>query len=207
VTVSPSLPEAGPEMLTAKSALGLVLTTDPVTVTLLLAVLGSGFWALTVDVLLNAAPLAKLAGAETTRVKVSELPEAILAVAVSVAVPPDCDRVKASAPVVCVIDTKTEPAGRVSDRTTPWAALGPLLVMVIVYVAFVPAVTEDGPLAVTAMSVDGNGLLSVKLATAVPQLAVASVLANSLAAQKLPSDGSTLMPLRSPARPPLAKSL
>ena len=81
------------------------------------------------------------------------------------------------------------------------------MVMVIVYVALVPAVTEDGPVAVTAISVDGNGLLIVKLATAVPQLAVGSVLANSLAAQKLPSDGSMLMPLRSPARWPEAKSV
>src|SRR5437870_3318617 len=125
-------------MLTARSALGLMLTTDPVTVALLLAGLGSGVWALTEDVLLNAAPLARLAGAETTRVKVSELPEAIVAVAVSVAVPPDCDSVKVSVPPVCVIDTKTAPAGRVSDKTTPWAALGPLLLMVIVYVALVP---------------------------------------------------------------------
>src|SRR6516165_1273352 len=41
-----------------------------------------------------------------------------------------------------------------------------------------------------------------KLATAVPQLAVGSVSANSFTAQKLPSLGSTLMPLKSPARWP-----
>ena len=77
------MPEAGPEMLTAKSALGLVLTTDPVTVALLLAVLGSGFWALTEDMLLNAAPLARLEGATTTRVKVSLPVPTVAAVAVT----------------------------------------------------------------------------------------------------------------------------
>src|SRR5438128_11726359 len=62
--------------------------------------------------------------------------------------------------------------------------------------------TEFGPLTETAISAEGSGLLILKLAIAVPQLAVASVLANSLAAQKLPSEASTLMPLRSPARWP-----
>ena len=70
-----------------------------------------------------------------------------------------------------------------------------------------PAVTEDGPVAVTAMSVVGSVLLTLKLATAVPQLFVDRAVANSLAAQKVPSEGSMLMPLRSPARPPELKSL
>ena len=82
--------------------------------------------------MLNAAPLARLVGAKTTRVKVSLLPEAMLASAVSVTLPPDCDRVKVSVPEVRVIDTNVEPAGSVSVSTTPWAALGPLLVMVMV---------------------------------------------------------------------------
>jgi hypothetical protein len=40
--------------------------------------------------------------------------------------------------------------------------LGPLLVSVAVYVALVPAVTEAGPLAVTAMSAAGNGFVIVR---------------------------------------------
>ena len=91
MTLSPSLAEAGPETLTARSAFGLVLTIVPVTVAVLLAVLGSGLLALTEAVSVKVAPLARLDGAVTTRVKVSELPEAMLAVAVSVTVPPDCD--------------------------------------------------------------------------------------------------------------------
>ena len=58
--------------------------------------------------------------------------KAMLAVAVSVMLPPDWAKVKESLPAVCVMDTRVEPAGSVSDRTTPWAALGPLLVMVMV---------------------------------------------------------------------------
>src|SRR5260370_5909022 len=109
-------------MLSAKSALGLVLASDSVTVTLLLAVLGSGFWALTEDVLLNAAPLARLAGAETTRVKVSELPEAILAVAGFLGAPPQCGTAKIAVARGWGIATKTEPARRGTGRATPLAA-------------------------------------------------------------------------------------
>src|SRR6266849_443985 len=167
-------------MLTARSALGLLLTIDPVTVAVLLAGLGSGLLAVTEAVSLKLAPLLRLAGAKTITLKVSELPEAILAVAVSVAAPPDCPKAKLSVPDVCVIETKVDPAGNVSVSTTPWAALGPLLVMVMVYVALLPAVTEDGPLAVTAMSVEGSGLVIVKLARAVPQTLL---LAYSLADQ------------------------
>src|SRR5262249_37853832 len=77
VTVLPSLAEAGPETVTARSALALVLTIDPLTVALLLAELGSGLLALTEAVSLKAAPLFRLEGAKTTTVKVSELPEAM----------------------------------------------------------------------------------------------------------------------------------
>ena len=63
-----------------------------------------------------------------------------------------------------------------------------------------PSLPVAGPLLVRDRSAELGGVPSVKLAMAVPQLAVASVLANSLAAQKLPSLGSTLRPLRSPAR-------
>ena len=62
----------------------------------------------------------------------SVLPEAILAVAVSVSEPPDWARVKASDPDACVMETKVEPAGRVSVSTTPVAGFGPLLVSVMV---------------------------------------------------------------------------
>src|SRR5262249_39462662 len=63
------------------------------------------------------------------------------------------------------------------------------------FAAVVQLLSEPPPSQVSARC-------SEKWAMAVPQFAVASVLANSLAAQKLPSTGSTLMPLRSPARPP-----
>src|SRR5262249_36240464 len=116
---SPSLPEAGPETLTATSALGLVLTTVPVTVAGLFAGLGAGVVALTEAGSVKGAPVARLGGAKATRVKASRLPEGMLAVAVSVTVPPDCPKVKESAPDVRVIDTKVDPAGRVSVRTTP----------------------------------------------------------------------------------------
>ena len=108
------------------------MTTDPLTVAVLLAVFGSGLVALTEVVSLKGAPLPKLEGAETVKVNVSELPEAMLAVAVSVALPPDCDKVNGSVPAVCVIETKAEPAGNVSERTTPWAEAGPLFVMIMV---------------------------------------------------------------------------
>src|SRR6516165_7217693 len=101
------------------SAFGLLLTIVPVTVAELFPLFGSGLLALTEAVSLNGAPLPKLDGAETTRLNVSELPDAMLAVAVSVAEPPDCDGVKESVPAVCVMGTNTEPAGRVSDSTTP----------------------------------------------------------------------------------------
>ena len=127
--LSPSLAVAGPVLVTARSAGG--PTIDPVTVAELLAVLGSAVLLLTEAVSEKFAPAARLVGAETTRVKVSELPEAMSALAVSVTVPPDWAKVKASVPAVCVIETNVEPAGRVSVRTTPWAALGPLLVSVI----------------------------------------------------------------------------
>jgi hypothetical protein len=76
---------AGPE--TTRLALGLVLTTDPVSVDASLLRLES-LLAVTVAVSLKGAPLARLLGAETVRVKVSELPKPML-VAVPVTVPPD----------------------------------------------------------------------------------------------------------------------
>ena len=115
----PSVLEPGPETLTDRSALGLLLTIEPVTVALLLPGVGSGLLAETDAVSLNGAPLPRLDGAATTRVKVSEAPEAMVPVAVSVAVPPDWLRLKPSVPPVCVIDPKLEPAGSVSVRTTP----------------------------------------------------------------------------------------
>ena len=60
-------------------------------------------------------------------------------VAVSEALPPAWPKVKVSIPEVCCIDTKVEPAVSASVRTTPWAALGPLLVRVTV------AGAEDEP--------------------------------------------------------------
>src|SRR5437870_3644091 len=82
----------GPETAIASSALLEVLTTVPVTVAVLLAVFGSGLLALTAAVSLKAAPLARLAGAKTTRLKVSALPAATAAVAVSLTLPPDCPK-------------------------------------------------------------------------------------------------------------------
>src|SRR5260370_329513 len=126
----PSVLVAGAELVTTRSAR---LTTVPLTVAELLAELGSGVLLLTEAVSLKAAPSARVSGAETTRVKVSTWPEATAAVAVSVTLLPDWAKVKPSGlPAAGVSDTKTEPAGRVSLRTTPWASEGPLLVRVIV---------------------------------------------------------------------------
>src|SRR5438445_575018 len=83
--------------------LALLFAIVPVTVAELLAVFGSELLALTEAVLLKAAPLARLVGALTTTLNVSELPEAMLPDAVAVAVPPDCENVKASLPAVFVI--------------------------------------------------------------------------------------------------------
>jgi hypothetical protein len=203
----PSVAVAGPVSVTARSADGLVLTTDPVTVAELLAGFGSALLLLTDAVSEKFAPLARLPGADTTRVKVSVWP-APTPDADPVTVLPLCVKVKLSGlPAAGVSATNVAPEGRTSLRVTPWAAPGPLLVSVIVYVALVPAVTVDGPRFVTARSAAAAGALGAKLATAVPQLAVACVLANSLAAQNEPLTGSTLMPLRSPARWLLVKSL
>jgi hypothetical protein len=98
----------------------------------LLVKLGSAVLLLTEALSEKLAPGAKSGAAETTRVKTSELPEAMAALAVWVTVPPDCPEVKASPPDACVIETKVEPAGTVSVRTTPEAGLGPLLVTVTV---------------------------------------------------------------------------
>src|SRR5260370_26077231 len=85
MTVLPSLAEAAPESLTARSALGLTLTTEPVTPALLLAWLGSGVLALTDAVSLKLAPLPRLAGAKTMISKGSEAPAAMSAGAAAVA--------------------------------------------------------------------------------------------------------------------------
>src|SRR3982751_5704574 len=87
VTVSPSLPVAGPDKLIDTSALVLVLTTDPLVVALLLAELPSGLLAVTAAVLLNAAPLARFDGADTISVNESLLPDTMFALAVTVTLP------------------------------------------------------------------------------------------------------------------------
>src|SRR5262249_8136812 len=148
----------------------------------------------------------RVEGAKTTRLKVSLLPAAMLALAVSVTVPPDCTNVKASLPAGCVIEAEVEPAGKGAGRHTPAAALGALVGGVVGWGAFVPAVTEEGPLAVTARSAELALVLSAKLAMAVPQLLLEADVANSFVAQNVPLTGSTLMPLKSPARLPLVKS-
>src|SRR5262249_37408708 len=130
VMLSPSVAVAGPVSVTARSAGA--PTIDPVTVAELLEELGSLLVLLMEAVLEKFEPGVRLAGARTTTSKVSVLPAAMSAAAVSVAVPADCDNVKESGPDICVIDTKFEPAGRGSVSTKFWAAEGPLLVGVIV---------------------------------------------------------------------------
>ena len=51
--------------------------------------------------------------------------------AVAVAELPDWVKVKASDPEDCVMETKVDPAGRISVSTTPVAGFGPLLVIVM----------------------------------------------------------------------------
>src|SRR5260370_842588 len=125
----PDFVRTAPETLIAGSA------NDVVTLALLLAGLGSGLLPLTVAGSLELAPLLRPAGAEAATVRGWEAPGGMWAVAFARTLPRDCPPKKRSVPAVCVIDTKVEPAGSRSDRTTPWAALGPLLVMVTVYVA------------------------------------------------------------------------
>ena len=116
-------------LVTARSAGG--PTMDPVIVAELFALLESADVLLTDAVFEKFEPGVRLMGAETTRVKVSVLPEAILADAVSVAVLPDWARVKASDPDARTRETKVDPAGMRSVNTTPVAGFGPLLVIVI----------------------------------------------------------------------------
>src|SRR5258708_2482138 len=99
--LSPSLAVVRPVLATARAE-GWP-TVEPGGVGELLAGLGSLVLPVTDAVSEKLAPGARLAGAETTRLKVSELPEAMLAPAVSVTVPPDGAKVKASLPIVCVI--------------------------------------------------------------------------------------------------------
>ena len=103
----------------AGAGAGAGATTVPDAVAELLAAVGSEVVVEMVAVSLKAEPAANDAGAVTTIVNVSLAPEAKVPFAVAVAVPPDCDSVKASEPAVCVVDTKTAPDGRASESTIP----------------------------------------------------------------------------------------
>src|ERR1700722_16710851 len=99
------------------------VATVPLAVALLLAELGSDVVLFTDAESENAAPLANPLGALTTTVKLSLCPAATAAEAEAVTAPPDWEYVNESAlPAEGVIDTKTEPAGSVSVRTTPGAS-------------------------------------------------------------------------------------
>ena len=126
----PAVTDDGPLFVTARSAL---VAIEPVTVEELFAAFGSEVVLVTDAESEKLAPLARVLGAETTRVKVSVCPVPTAALAVSVMVPVPWEKVKLSGLLAPgVMDTKTAPAGRVSVRTTAWAELGPLLVKVIV---------------------------------------------------------------------------
>ena len=153
--------------VTDKSASG--PTMDPVTMAELFILLGSADVLLTEAVFEKLAPADRLRDDETMRTKLSTLPERMLPDAVAVV----AAKTKESEPPVLVIETSVEPAGSVSVSTTPVAEFGPLFVIVSVYVALVPAVMDDGPVIVKAMSAELAGRLGKKFATAVPQFAVA----------------------------------
>src|SRR4051794_33977995 len=122
---------AGPEFVTARAAAAPAI--EPEAGAVLFPGFGSAEGLLADAVFEKSAPRASPPGAETTGVKVSVLPEAMLAPAVSITVPPDPDCVKLSGlEPDAVMDTSKEPVGRVSVRTTPVAGLGPLLVIVTV---------------------------------------------------------------------------
>jgi len=146
----PAVTAAGPVFVTARSA---DVTIVVFTVELSLAGLES--LALVTDaVLLTLEPLAALALACTTSVKVTVLLAAIDA-AVSVIVPPlPGAGVVAVKPAAGVMETNVAPAGTVSVSDTFCASLGPLLVKVIVYVTLVPAVATAGPVLLTARSAE-----------------------------------------------------
>src|SRR5437763_16630362 len=98
--LSPSLALAGPVLETARSVGEPAI--DPATVAELLVLLESAVVLLTDAVSEKSAPAARLVGAKTTRLKVSELPVARAAVAVWVTVPLDWPKVKTSVPEVFV---------------------------------------------------------------------------------------------------------
>src|SRR5579864_4697423 len=92
VTVFPSILVVGPELATARSALWVLFTIEPVTLAVLFDEFGSVVLLLTEAVSEKSAPFERFAGALTTSVKVSLLPEATVAVD-SVTVPADCEKV------------------------------------------------------------------------------------------------------------------
>src|ERR1041385_5037053 len=114
-------------MVTPRSAAA--PATEPEAVAALLAEFGS----VVLPLLLTDAVSEKFApglselGAETTMVKISDDPGAIAALAVSVTVVAVVPVVNVSVPPVRVAETRTDPAGSVSVRTTPEAVEGPLL--------------------------------------------------------------------------------
>src|SRR5439155_639887 len=138
----PTIADAGPVLIAARSALGLVLV---VAVAVVLVRLASGVVLVTVAVLVTVPVVA--AGTVTTSWKMScSTAGRVVAVA---ALPATA---KAVAPLVLVNDTKVVPAGMVSVTATVWALDGPLLVSVTVYVMLpaAPGVTDAGPVLVTA---------------------------------------------------------
>src|SRR5438552_4103210 len=131
----PELTVAGPVLVIARSAeAATVVLAEPV----LLPELESGVVLVAVAELLMAVPAATLAPTWTTIVKLGVAPAATVGlVKVTVPVPPTAGALVAQ-PAGAEAETKVVPAGTTSERTTPWASLGPLLVRVTVYVRLVP---------------------------------------------------------------------
>lgn len=117
-------------MVTDRSAL---LETVVVVVPVLLFGLGSLVVVLTVAELVNTVLFGVLAFTFTTRVNCALAPVAsVVAVAVTVPVPPTGTTSVRVQPPGTVKDTNVVPAGKVSEKLRPLASLGPLFVAVIV---------------------------------------------------------------------------
>src|SRR5438128_540281 len=116
--VLPVIAEAGPVLVTARSAVTVVIVV--VTVELLLAGVGSTVVLVTVAVFVIVPVVAVTV---TTSVNLSRLPAiTIPPVGVPVTRPADCVYVKPSAfiPVTAVADTNVVPVGTMSVSDTPW---------------------------------------------------------------------------------------
>jgi hypothetical protein len=152
VTLVPAVTDAGPVFVIDTSAGG--LTTVLAAEAVLLPSVGSFVVDDTRAEFVKTVPLVAAAGIWITSTKVSMEIAPTLA-AKQVTTPALCAQVKPSGLVATLTETKLVVGGIVSDTVTFCAGFGPLLIIVIVYVAFVPDMTDAGPTFVIARSADG----------------------------------------------------